>query len=115
MESRKLEYEFLLSKEDRIQVAVGTMNRWEILIQHNSAEWMDKDPTFQDVALLVIAGADKANVIETVYKKKRLRDLISTGLKNMRILIRLYGSDGSYSAFNHTADYYYYAGARIKL
>ena len=34
-----LEYENLMSKEERIQVALGTMEQWEVLVQRSVASY----------------------------------------------------------------------------
>ena len=109
------EYEFLLSKEDRVQIAVGTMKRWEVLVQRLSGP--RTDPKFHEIALFVVAGQDKKAAIENVYKEKRLRELINT-LSNLRILVRLHkpiGSDIGYTALNKAAEPYYYSAESVRV
>ena len=70
-----LEYENLMSKEERIQVALGTMEQWEVLVQRSVASY-EAGNEFMDIALLIVAGKDKMVIINATYEKARLKELI---------------------------------------
>ena len=100
-----LEYENLMSKEERIQVALGTMEQWEVLVQKLVAPYEARN-AFMDIALLVVAGKDKMVIINATYVKDRLKELIENN-KQLRILFRRYKSNDSYVILNRATEYYY--------
>ena len=106
-----MEYENLLTKEELAQVAVGTMDRWQVYVQYKPDDYEITNPSsFVDIAILIVAGKDADDAIERAFATEHLRDLFLLH-DDMRALFKLFDpnkmSTVSSIILNKDMDYYY--------
>ena len=103
-----MEFENLMTKEELAQVAVGTMKRWEVIVQHITPVVASThgERDYHSIALLIVAGKDADDAIERAYATEHLKDLFLLH-DNMRVLFRLFGSGDSAIILDKDCEYYY--------